>query len=69
MLQDSSPQVLWDDSMSEEAVIAIVRTRYDNDETFRTLVNDSINSSIAANRPIVRVIGKESFPWNNNSPQ
>ena len=69
VLQDSSPQVLWDDSMSEEAAIAIVRTRYDNDENFRTLVNDSINSSIAANRPIVRVIHKESFPWNNNSPQ
>ena len=69
MLNNSSPQVLWSDSMTESEAIAMVRQKYDNDETFRTLVNDSINSSIAANRPIVRVIGEESFPWNNNSPQ
>ena len=69
VLQDSSPQVLWNDSMSEEAAIAIVRTKYDNDETFRALVNESISASIAANRPIKRVIQSQDLPWNNNSPQ
>tara|TARA_R110002167_G_scaffold348706_1_gene560125 strand:+ start:3037 stop:3378 length:342 start_codon:yes stop_codon:yes gene_type:complete len=65
MLQDSSPQVLWSDSMSESDAIAIVRTNYDNDADFRTRVNDSIAAAILASRPITRVISKESLPWNS----
>lgn len=65
MLHDSSPQVIWSDSMSESDAIAIVRTKYDNDADFRTTVNDSIAASIVASRPIKRVISKESLPWNS----
>ena len=65
MLQDSSPQVLWSDSMSESDSIAIVRSKYDNDADFRTRVNDSIDAAILASRPIQRVISKESLPWNS----
>ena len=64
-LQDSSPEVLWSDSMSEADTIAIVRKKYDNDADFRTSVNDAIAASILASRPIKRVISKESLPWNS----
>jgi|SRR6056300_1761798 hypothetical protein len=64
-LQDSSPQVLWSDSMSESDAIAIVRTKYDNDADFRTTVNDSIAASIVASQPITRVMLSEDLPWNS----
>jgi len=64
-LQDSSPQVLWSDSMSESDAVAIVRTKYDNDADFRTTVNDSIAASIVASQPIKRVMLSEDLPWNS----
>jgi len=64
-LQDSSPQVLWSDSMSESDAVAIVRTKYDNDADFRTTVNDSIAASIVASQPITRVMLSEDLPWNS----
>ena len=64
-LQDSSPQVLWSDSMSESDAIAIVRTKYDNDADFRTSVNDAIAASILASQPITRVMFSTDLPWNS----
>ena len=63
MLENSSPQVLWSDSMTESEAIAMVREKYDNDEAFRTTVHDSIAAAIAAARPIKRVVTKGSLPW------
>jgi len=65
MLNNSSPQVLWSDSMTESEAIAMVRQKYDNDEVFRTTVNDSIAAAIVAARPIRRVATKGSLPWDS----
>lgn len=65
MLENSSPQVLWNDSMTESEAIAMVREKYDNDEAFRTTVHDSIAAAIVAARPIKRVATKGSLPWDS----
>tara|TARA_B100000902_G_scaffold370321_1_gene395337 strand:- start:17 stop:367 length:351 start_codon:yes stop_codon:yes gene_type:complete len=63
--QDNSPadQSVYSNSLTESAIIALVRARYDSDEYFRTNVNTYIADKIAENRPIQRVFREKDFPW------
>jgi len=61
--QDSSPELVYSNSLTESAVIAIVRAHYDSNEEFRTNVNTYIADKITENRPVKRIFRENDFPW------
>ena len=61
--QNSSPELVYSNSLTESAVIAIVRAHYDSNEAFRTNVNTYLADKIAENRPIQRILREKDFPW------
>mgnify|MGYP003624839272 CR=1 FL=1 len=61
--QDSSPELVYSNSLTESAIIALVRAHYDSDEDFRTNVNTHLADKIAETRPIQRVFREGDFPW------
>jgi hypothetical protein len=62
-LQDSSPEIVYNDSLTEDEIIAVVRAKYDSDEDFRNTVNTHIDNKIVESRPTYRMFRENDLPW------
>ena len=64
-LEDSSPEIVYNDSLTEDDIIALVRVKYDSDEDFRNTVNTHIDNKIVESRPVYRTFRENDFPWSS----
>ena len=51
--------------LTEDQVIVIARRKFDNDATWRTEVQNAINSTIVKKRTVKKSYTSNSLPWNS----